>query len=152
MTKPLDIGFNVAVRHIASRLFPCGFDTTPDATLAPSTLDGLKAHIAATGRMLVWSGASDATIFACPETNHAFRAWHDWCHWRFSLPFDLAGERAAAAVQKGHLATIYGRSHPDLARWQRLVDIEVTGQVEHYEATGEFVEDQMAFALARLAA
>lgn len=151
MTKPLDIGFNVAVRHIASRLFPCGFDTTPDELFAPMTLDGLKDHIAATGRMLVWEGASDGTIFACADTNHHFRAWHDWCHWRHDLPFDLAGERAVAEVQKSHLATLY-RGNPSLARWQRLIDIEVTGQVEHYHTTGEFVADQMGFALARLAA
>jgi hypothetical protein len=151
MNKPLDLGFNIAVRTIAARLFPCGFDITADESAAPSTLEALQAHIEATGRMLVWSGASDHTIFACPETNWAFRAWHDWAHWRYALPFDLAGERAVCEVQKANLATVYpGR--PSLPLWGRILDLEITAQAEHFTTTGSFPIDQVAFTLARLAA
>jgi hypothetical protein len=151
MTKPLDLTFNIAVHTIAARLFPCGYDVTADQNAAPYSLDTLKAHVAVTGRILVWSGASDHTIFDCAETNWAFRAWHDWCHWRHNLPFTVAGERAVATIQKEHLATVYpGRS--ELARWQRLGDIEVCEQVEHLTTTGQFVADQMAFTVERLAA
>lgn len=147
---PLDIAFNVAVRTIASRLFPCGFDVTSDASEAPDTLDKLTAHIERTGRLLVWNGASDSTIFADPETNWAFRAWHDWTHWRYQLPFVLAGEREVAERQCADLALVYpGR--PELIGWQRLIRIEVVGQASYFESKGRFPDDQYAFALDMLA-
>lgn len=38
-SHPLDIHINLAVLHIASRLFPCGFNVSDDA---PQTYDDLK--------------------------------------------------------------------------------------------------------------
>jgi len=148
---PLDIGFNIAVRSIAARLFPCGYDVTADEAAAPSTLAQLNACIAETGRLTVWTGASDATIYACPETNWAARAWHDWTHWRYQLPFTLAGEGAVAERQCEALALVYP-GHESLERWQTIVRLEVVAQATWFTFTGAFPADQRAFVMERLAA
>lgn len=141
MKKPYCLSFNIAVRTIAARLFPCGYDV---AEVAPESLEELTAHIAATGRMLVFSGASDSTIYTCRETNYAFRAWHDWCHWKGSHPFTIAGERAVMEMQRDHLRTVYG-NHPDLPLWDAILEAEIIAQAERHESTGAFPMDQRTF-------
>ncbi len=141
MSAPLDRAFNVAVLHMASRLFPTGFDVAAEA---PSTLEELTSHVRKTGRMLVWNGASENTIFADPEVNYAFRAWHDWQHLMYQFPFTLEGERAAAEAQIAQLSRLYDGAA--LARFARLVLCEVVGQAEYKERTGDFPTDQVAFA------
>lgn len=141
MLEPLCPHFNAAVVGVTARLFPTGFDTGPDA---PNTFEDLMAHIERTGRMLVWDGASDRTIFGSPEVNHAFRAWHDWAHWRFRLPFTPEGERAACAVQQDHMRRLYGDNA--LSRWFcALLEAEIIGQIEYHTAHGDFPVDQRAF-------
>ena len=140
--KPLDRAFNVAVIHMANRLFPTGFDVS---STAPDTFEKLKAHVATTGRMCVWSGASDATIFDDAEVNWAFRAWHDFCHVFGNYDFTFMGELNAALMMAEQLREVYGCDE----RSQRFVNIimcEVVGQTRHFMATGEFVQDQMTFA------
>lgn len=144
--QPLDRAFNVAVNQIANRLFPTGFDVGAEA---PDSLLGIVAHVKATGRMLVWNGASSRTIFADPETNYAFRAWHDWCHWRGNLPFTLEGERQAAAMQMDHVRTLFGDG-PIARRFCRLIEAEVIGQAECYARTGGYPLDQRAFTVSYL--
>lgn len=144
-TVPLDRAFNVAVNHMAARVCPTGFDVTMDASAAPDTLGQLRRHIERTGRILVWGGASDTTIYACRETNAAFRAWHDWTHYILRAPFDLPGERTVCARQQADLALIYA-GHDRLPLWQRLLEIEIVGQAVHLTATGSFLADQRGFA------
>jgi len=141
MLKPFDTGLNVAVLQIASQLFPTGYDVGPEA---PDTLQKLTAHISATGRMLVWNGESDATIFGDPEVNWAFRAWHDWAHWAGQFPFDLAGETKAAELQVFHLVKLYGATDR-VVGWASLILAEVIGQAFAFDRTGEFPKDQRAF-------
>jgi len=145
--NPLNPGLNVAVHQIAGRLLPGGFDVSD--TAAPDTLESIKAHIAETGRLCVWSGASDHTIFGDRETNWAFRAWHDWCHYRGDLPFTLDGETDAAHMQVEHLIALYGRTE-QTAEMAALVLAEVIGQARQLDETGAFPADQVAFDLAKL--
>ena len=142
---PLDRAFNIAVNHMAARVCPTGFDVTMDEAAAPNTLDRLLRHIERTGRILVWGGCCDATIFAWGETNAAFRAWHDWTHYILRAPFDLPGERAVCARQQADLALIYP-GHPNLPLWHRLLEIEIVGQAVYLTATGSFPADQREFA------
>lgn len=142
---PFSIELNIAVRKVADRLFPCGFDVGPDA---PETLEALTAHIDRTGRMLVSDQNCQNTIFGCPEANMAMRAWHDWCHWRGGFAFDLEGEYQAFEVQIEHLKT--------LGMWSQEIEdllfIEVVVQATHFELFGEFPEDQRDFTRTALAA
>jgi len=144
--QPLSRQLNIAVNQIAGRLFPCGFDV---ADTAPQTLEELIDHIHRTGRMLVWSGASDRTIFACPETNYAFRAWHDFHHWKRLLPFTDAGERSVCVQQVADLTELYGEGDITVSMC-RVVYAEVVGQLIHKREFGAFPNDQRAFAEAFL--
>lgn len=143
----LDRGLNCAVQHIASRLFPTGFDV---GDVAPDTFDSLRDHVQRTGRMLVWSGASDRTIFGDPEINYAFRAWHDWCHLYGNggqgFPFTREGEAGAVALQQDHLRALYGDT-AQTRKWCAILDCEVNGQAQYQAETGQFPADQVAFTI-----
>jgi hypothetical protein len=143
----LDIQFNAAILTICSRVLPGGFDVSDEA---PETYEELIAHLDAGGRMLVYSGGSERTIYGDPEVNFAFRAWHDWCHWRGRYDFSHEGERAACAMQGDHLIARYGDS-PQTRRWQCILHAEIIGQREYFDRHGAFPEDQRAFVAAYLA-
>lgn len=141
VAAPLDRTLNVAILQMAARLFPTGFDVAEDA---PNTLADLQAQVANTGRMLVYSGGSDATIYACPEVNYAFRAWHDWCHLAGGFAFTAEGEAQACAMQQDQLRRVFGAS-AQVERWCAILDAEINGQVAFHAATGDFPVDQVAF-------
>lgn len=138
--KALFPEFDAAVIRMASMVLPNGFDV---GEVAPSTLADLRAHVETTGRFLVWSGASDQTIFGEASTNHAFRAWHDWCHYTHNLPFSLDGERHAARVQIVQVRAAYPKAEAD--HFAAIIWAEVVGQAEHFAAFGDFPKDQRAF-------
>lgn len=130
-------GLADAVRDAARAAHCPRFDV---ADRAPETLADVVAHYRASGRLLVWAGASDACIFDA-ASNWRFRAWHDWAHVRTQLGFDVASEVAlgkwqAAEAQSDALAT--------------LVHLEVSGQAAHYGRTGSFIADQVGWTLAQL--
>ena len=139
--NPLDRDFNVFVHRMARKLFPAGFDVTMDEAEAPSKLIELQQHVAKTGRMLVWGGASDNTIFDCRETNWAFRAWHDWCHWRHDKPFTLEGEEAVMAIQQEHVRLLVPEEDK-AERFCQILWLEIVGQAQHFARTGSFPENQ----------
>lgn len=147
MTKqPVNIQLNIAVRHITDRLFPLGFDASP-AAVYPPVLSTLKRIIngKAGERLVVWSGESENTIYACPETNWAARAWHDWHHGKHGFDFTLGGERKTAESQARDLIELYGTG-PDVVDMVELLLAEVIGQAEFYERTGgRFPTNQRQF-------
>lgn len=135
--RGLDSSMNAAVLHVCDRLFPTGFDTAP-ACEAPQTAQELVDHIAATGRMLVSHDNCEGTSFGDREVNCAFRAWHDWVHWKHQTPFTLEGEIATAHLQIGYLS--------DLHLWTPFkaayVLAEVEDQARYYDQHKAFPEDQ----------
>jgi hypothetical protein len=140
--SPLSTRFNVAVMHIASQLFPAGFDVASDA---PDTFEKLVSHVQETGRMLVWNGASESTIFADNEVNYAFRAWHDYCHVAGGFEFTPEGETKACLMQIDHIRAVYGNT-AEADYLALLVWAEVVGQVSYNLAhDGAFPVNQMAF-------
>lgn len=139
---------NVAVLTIAKRLMPCGFDVGPDA---PDTLEGIKANYALTGRIKVWDGASEQTIYGDREVNYAFRAWHDWCHLRGNHEFDDEGELAVAVMQCSHVQEVYGLG-PTASAICRVIMAEVVGLARYRRDHGEFPVDQRTFVLGHLSA
>lgn len=143
--QPLDRAFNRAVHHIANKLLPAGWDVSDNA---PSSLIGLRAHFLATGRICVWSGGSDRTIFADPETNYAFRAWHDYHHLTSNHEFTPEGETAVMRRQWADLQQVYGHG---ALKWAGILYAEIIGQGEYERANGVFPDDQMAFVRAYLA-
>jgi len=143
--EPLSLSLNCAVNSIANRLFPLGFDVqgVDTAKVAPSTYEELCAQFA-TGRHVVASEGSENTIYACKETNYAFRAWHDWCHVRGGHDFSLEGEKAVCAMQIEHLRKFYP-GNPDLPKWERILEAEIVGQALYFAKHGKFPKHQRAF-------
>jgi hypothetical protein len=144
--EPFDRGFNAALLHIASRLFSEGFDASPDA---PDTYETLKAHFDAGKRFVVSSLHSDMTIYGAPEINYAFRAWHDWCHWRGEHHFTLDGETGVCRMQQAQLRAFAGYSG-QTESWCDLLYAEVVGQQEYFLRHADFPSNQSAFVRAYL--
>lgn len=141
---PFSKSFDIATMHMASRLFPKGFDTSD--TLDVNSLDDVRAAIAANhGRMIVWSGASDRTIYGDPSVNHAYRAWHDWCHLDTGGDFSVDGEQKAARRQMDQLSEVFGEGHEDFALWCFLLHCEGVEQAAYTHRTGNFVVYQREF-------
>lgn len=145
--QPFSLAFNVAVQYMSELVLPCGYDVAFDGS-APDTLDKLVDHIERHRRILVDGRNSENTIFACAETNYAFRAWHDWTHWILRAPFNLDGELAVAHRQCEDITRVFGHRGTDVALFRDLLMCEVYGQALHYATQGEFPVDQRAFTYA----
>lgn len=145
--EPMYPRFNEMAHVAVQSLMPDGFDTTADASLC-DTLDKVKRHYRKTGRVLVWTGESDNTIFGTPEDNHAFRAWHDYVHINFDLPFTKQGEHTVMLLQQRHVDTIGGYyfTRHEKDTFVKLLECEIAGQLDEFIRTGDFVKDQRAFA------
>lgn len=133
----LSRGMNVAVLQMASRLFPCGYDVVSDQE-APSNLEAVTRDIEEGQRLRVSGDNCEDTAFGDVDVNIAFRAWHDWTHWRHQTPFTLEGEIATAWLQIGHLK--------ELGLWtpfrEAFILAEVEDQARIYATTGAFPSEQ----------
>ena len=91
-----------------------------------------------TGKISIWTGCSETSIFADPKINHKFRAWHDFHHVTKNLSFDEIGEKQVCEYQKNDLPKTY--------IFERiLLDIEINGQIEYLLKKGNFVNNQIDF-------
>lgn len=85
--------------------------------------------------LVVWSGASENTIYGSPLVNYAFRAWHDSLHKLLGAEFTLDGEIRVAREQARVIGGMYAE----------IVIAEVEAQAKHLELLGYFPVDQYAF-------
>ena len=138
---PLDPAFNAVVVRIASRLFPAGFDVSEKA---PHTFDELKSLLDADKRLVVYSGGSSSTIYADPQVNYAFRAWHDWSHWTGNHDLSFEGEIAVCRQQQAHLFELYNDTE-QTRRWCKLVCAEIIGQATYHLCYKRFPNNQRGF-------
>lgn len=136
--------FNRFVLSQARLYCPRGFDVMESA---PATLEDATRYWRDHGRVAVWSGASDSTIFGDSHVNHAFRAWHDSHHIAQGLEFDRQGESQTMLAQIRD-ARFCGADFPLFAR---LLECEVIGQFDFAESNG-FPINQEQFAREYLAA
>lgn len=90
--------------------------------------------------LVIWSGASEHTIFRDARVNWSFRALHDALHLKTGVGFSPDAEIYLGRLQ----ASKYSGLMSD------LVYIEVAGQAEHYLKTGRFILDQVEFTLNEL--
>ena len=144
MKSPFDPSLNDAILHIASRIYPNGFDISAEA---PDTYEKLKAHLDAGKPMIVWSGGSEATVYGHSSVNFAFRAWHDFCHWKGGHDFTLEGEIAACEMQCQHLFQFYGDCERT-RQWSALLRAEIIGQALFFQRHKRFPDDQRSFVAA----
>lgn len=105
------------------------------ADKAPETIGDLAAT-----SLIIWSGASENTIWHDPCVNWAFRAHHDSLHLKSGLGFTIQDEIALGRIAANEASRI---SLP-LAD---LIYAETVGQVEYYATHGHFPIDQKTFTL-----
>lgn len=146
MLPPMFPDFNALVMR-AAFVIPGGYEAHADA---PHTLiDCLRAY-RQHGKVIVWSGASERTIYGDPAVNHAFRAWHDYQHIVQRAEFDDHGERLVYHAQR--LDVLALAPNPAVAaQCCRVLHCEVIGQLDHMARFGRFPTDQRRFASEYLA-
>jgi len=137
----VDPEYDSAILAIAQRLMPEGFDVCDHA---PNTYEGVISEYQKHNRLCVWSGASDHTIYGSPSVNHAFRAWHDWCHCTGDYPFTLAGEASACSMQMQHIQDDYGDTETT-RRWCAYILADVLGQSMFESVQSIFPKNQRYF-------
>lgn len=108
--------------------------------IVPDTLAKVFQAYSETGRLVVWAGASDKTVFGCPALNWAFRAWHDSVHMAVMGEFTRQGETLVALEQIVQARRVLDSPDADKTLWQ-----EVIGQLDYLDKWGHFPEDQVAF-------
>lgn len=140
---PIDQKFNEAVLYMTKTLVG-GYIVSDDA---PGTFSALKEHMDAGNTMVVAAAGSDYTIFGKAEVNWAFRAWHDYTHWRYNNDFSLYGETLTAIQMTKDMFEALGCAN-SCYRWMRILDAEIIGQRRYYSRYLSYINDQRAFALA----
>lgn len=141
--NPVDAGWNVAVRHIATKVLPSGWDQVEKFDDAPTTLKGITDYANEHGRLCVAREDSEGTIFDCADTNAHLRAWHDSVHFRHQLAFTVAGEAAAVYVQAAQVYYLYGYSEKTV-RWVSYLLADILGLVLHVQKTGKYPKNKRA--------
>lgn len=107
------------------------------ADLAPST----EVELFNASGLVIWSGASEGTIYGDAAVNWGFRALHDALHLKTRMGFGVDAEIELGRIQASQYES-------DLMR--ELVFAEVAGQAAYYKQNGVFVPDQAAFTMAHL--
>lgn len=140
-----DRGFNVMVLRMAELVAPT-FTRGPDA---PTSLIELNAYVEKHKNIHVSDQNQQQNVFGCDEANLAFRAWHDWTHWKYQTPLTPEGEKATYEKQLVDMMKVYGVDSISL-RWAQMLYAEVVGQIEYKEKWGVFPVNQIGFDLAYL--
>lgn len=146
-SKKIDYSlYESIVNDMVKRLMPQGYDMTSLGNTC-DTLDKITQYYMTNKRLLIWNGASDNTIFNNPQSNLDFRAWHDFIHITENLAFTPEGEKAVCRIQQLQVIKYYS----DMLKPEQIKEIilileaEINEQVNHFEKTGEFIQDQKAF-------
>jgi hypothetical protein len=136
--RAFDRELNRVILELAPRHVARAYSLNADANTAPEAL----AQMFTGDGFLVFDGGSDATIYADPRVNFAFRAWHDMHHIKAARGFTLPAERDVCESQLRELVAAYPRAP---RAWLDLIRAEIIGQAEHFARFGEFPIDQAAF-------
>lgn len=107
------------------------------ADIAPDT----EKSLFNVSSLVVWSGASDNTIFQDASVNWAFRALHDALHLKTGLGFSHAEEIELGRIQASQF---------DSTLLQDLVYCEISLQAKYHLETGLFVQDQVEFTVNKI--
>lgn len=131
------------VRRTATEL---GFGWRATA-LAPSGLEQATEELRAChligSPFRVYAGASDDTIYDCPETNYAYRFWHDTRHVWLGADFSADAELEVASC---HLAQAKGAGFGLGTIEYQLLYADTVGQTLFMAQSHRFVENQRQFA------
>lgn len=96
-----------------------------------------------TGKIHIWTGASENTIFSDPKINLYFRAWHDYIHINYNLDYSFEGESIVASKQCDMLDKFWLLE-------RELVQIEILAQGQYFQVHSEFPVNQRKFCVSYL--
>jgi len=105
----------------------------------PDSLEELNRAYWTDQKLSVDTRYTENNLFNDSETQIKFRAWHEWVHFNYQLPFTLEGEVEAAFRHVSELPE-------DWALERHIVFTEVIGHVTHYCKFGRFVDNRKEFA------
>lgn len=145
--NPVDPVLNVAIKMLARKYNPCGWDQVKTFAEAPSSLEYVQDYERQHGKLCIAEEASDDTIFDCRDTNWHFRAWHDRVHADHNFEMTAAGEANTAYVQCAHMFEFYGDT-AQTRYWFALLLTEVVGMAHFFQRHGSFPMDQRQFVIA----
>jgi hypothetical protein len=131
-------------RYFASKI---SYEVLPDA---PSTLEECTAYYREHGRLAIWQGGSENTIYSDAAGNYAFRAWHDWIHVKNGFTFDADGEEKTFLAHCRDVEKLDWLSQTGKNICFELLRIEIIGQLEYEAENGSFPENQKDFMIERL--
>lgn len=143
MSKPIDIGYNTAVLHIAGKVAPRGFKIVERWADTPDTYLDLCKWAERDGQITCTTEGGIDTIYGDAEVYAHFRGWHDTAHYREGLDFTIAGEAAATYVQCAEITKVFGRNDR-AARFCAMVLQDIMGQQLYKAKHGAFPEDPVA--------
>ena len=103
-----------------------------------STFENHKKIYRETGKIHIWTGASENTIFGDEKINHYFRAWHDYVHLNYNLGYSITEESIVCNIQRDFL--------PNEWYFEKdLINAEIIGQAHYFYRNNKFVENQRLF-------
>lgn len=106
---------------------------------APNTWKELQRNAYdSRGRIRIYGGGSDHTIYGVNKVNYAFRAWHDNLHLQHNLSFKPDDEIKLAQIHADMITGDYEK---------QLIHADIAGQVKHWQKFNAFVDNQYRFVL-----
>jgi len=102
------------------------------------TFENHKKIYRETGKIHIWTGESDNTIFGDRKINHYFRAWHDYIHLNYNLGYSITEESIVCNIQRDMLPK----------EWvfeKDLINAEIIGQAHYFYMNNDFVKNQRLF-------
>jgi hypothetical protein len=139
--SPICPEYNRLVLAMAACAYPKGFDIADSRSTSDSES---FADIANRGRMVVWAGASDRTMYCDARINFAARAWHDSHHIATLAGFTYCDESRVCVAQCDAILDSFG-DNAWTRRFALLTRIEVVGQLDYAARCGTFPSDQWEF-------
>jgi len=118
------------------------FVFTNEDNFNPEDIEGtFKSHkkiYRETGKIYIWTGESDNTIFGDRKINYYFRAWHDYIHLNYNLGYSITEESIVCNIQRDMLPK----------EWvfeKELINAEIIGQAHYFYMNNDFVKNQRLF-------
>jgi hypothetical protein len=118
------------------------FIFTNEDNFNPNDIEGtFNAHkkiYKETGKVHIWTGESENTIFGKEKINHYFRAWHDYIHLNYNLGYSITEESIVCNIQRDMLPS-------DWVFEKELINAEIIGQAHYFYINNDFVKNQRLF-------
>ena len=111
---------------------------TFDSNDIEATFEMHKQIYRETGKIYIWKGESENTIFGNEKINHYFRAWHDYIHLNYNLGYSITEESIVCNIQKNQLPQ-------DWYFEKELINAEIIGQAHYFYKNNSFLKNQRLF-------